>query len=209
MKRIQRKWTDQLADREGASIVLALVAFVVASMVSVTLITAAVTTSKRVHSDREVQQIKLTLDSAAELLRNEMNHVKYMETTTVTKVADEDPVTTVTATAAGTLKEEIKKAVSYVDTYHTDFKGDASTQLCIHPDDTELQPVDATFTMKSDADDQYNVVFTLNIRGQSETVYLSMYGNKKTRSSNTTTKADGTVVVETIEEITWGSGTIS
>ena len=49
MERINKKIQSQ----SGASFLFALLAFLVAAMVSVTIVAAAVTTVKRVNSDRE------------------------------------------------------------------------------------------------------------------------------------------------------------
>lgn len=209
MEEKRKTWTNSIADNEGASIVLALLAFIVASMVSVTLLTAATTAAKRVHSDRQAQQAGLTLNSAAELLREEMKGVRYVETTTVTKAPEADPVTDTTSKSSGSLKEEIKKAVSYVDTYQAAFVSNAATEFSIEADAMKLAPVKVSYVMQADVDEKYNLTFTLQTDAKEETVTLSMYGNRKTVSSNTTTKPDGTVVVETIEEITWSMGTIS
>lgn len=208
MKKKRQRWLEILTDEEGASIVLALVAFMVAAMVAVTLITAAVTAAKRIQSDRQLQQAKLTLNSAADLLRSEMKDVKYTETTTVTKAVDAEPVEEVTVESEGSLKDEIKKAVDYVDTYQADFQSDAAANFCIDGSKMSMEPVDVSFIMLSDADDRYNITFTLTTRENGETVSLSMYGNRKVQSSNTSTQPDGTVVVKTVQDITWSAGTI-
>ena len=65
MKRLAQK----LQDRRGASMLMALLLFLVAAMVSAVIIAAAVSARSRVTSDRAQQQTYLTVSSAAELLR--------------------------------------------------------------------------------------------------------------------------------------------
>lgn len=65
MKRLAQK----LQDRRGASMLMALLLFLVAAMVSAVIIAAAVSARSRVASDRAQQQTYLTVSSAAELLR--------------------------------------------------------------------------------------------------------------------------------------------
>ena len=81
MERIKEK----LHSQSGASFLLALLAFLVAAVVSVVIVTAAVTNVKRIYSDREAQQDHLTLLSAAQLVRDEMEETKYIITTTKTE----------------------------------------------------------------------------------------------------------------------------
>ena len=80
MERIKKKIHSQ----SGASFLLALLAFLVAAVVSVVIVTAAVTNVKRIYSDREAQQDHLTLLSAAQLVRDEMEKTRYIITTTTT-----------------------------------------------------------------------------------------------------------------------------
>ena len=65
MKRLAQK----LQDRRGASMLMALLLFLVAAMVSAVILAAAVSARSRVASDRAQQQTYLTVSSAAELLR--------------------------------------------------------------------------------------------------------------------------------------------
>lgn len=66
MKRLAQK----LNCRRGASMLMALLLFLIAAMVSAVIITAAVSARSRVASDRAQQQTYLTVSSAAELLRD-------------------------------------------------------------------------------------------------------------------------------------------
>ena len=66
MKRLAQK----LNCRRGASMLMALLLFLIAAMVSAVIITAAVSARSRVASDRAQQQTYLTVSSAAALLRD-------------------------------------------------------------------------------------------------------------------------------------------
>lgn len=66
MKRLAQK----LNCRRGASMLMALLLFLIAAMVSAVIITAAVSARSRVASDCAQQQTYLTVSSAAELLRD-------------------------------------------------------------------------------------------------------------------------------------------
>ena len=98
MERIKEK----LHSQSGASFLLALLAFLVAAVVSVVIVTAAVTNVKRIYSDREAQQDHLTLLSAAQLVRDEMEKTRYIITTTTT-----------TTTTTGENGKEITETVTY------------------------------------------------------------------------------------------------
>ena len=75
---------QKLKSENGASFLLALLAFLVAAMVCVTIITAATSSVKRVHSDRESQQMQLAITSAAQLVRDTMGETQYCITTVTT-----------------------------------------------------------------------------------------------------------------------------
>ncbi len=66
---------EKLHSRRGASLIYALMLFLVASMVSITILTSAATTVSRLHDDREREQDYLTLHSAARMARKAMSGV--------------------------------------------------------------------------------------------------------------------------------------
>lgn len=68
MRRIGQK----LNSRRGATLIVALLLLLVASMVSVTILSSAVTAAKRLHDDRAREQDYLALSSAARLLKKEL-----------------------------------------------------------------------------------------------------------------------------------------
>ena len=204
MKRIKKK----LHSQSGASFLFALLAFLVAAMVSVTIVAAAVTTVKRVNSDREAQQAQLTLISAAQLVRDEMEETRYIitTTTTVTKGEDnEDIVTTkVNERAEGTFKAEIEDAVKYVKDYEHPgpYKASNAFQIKVAGSEFEMKPVDVSFVMKSGIGEKYHLTFTLSIAETGETIFLKMTSpgiEDKDLSEDGSTKT---------EEIRWSNGII-
>lgn len=72
--KIQRK----LHSESGVSILLALVVLLVASFISVTLLSASSSSVKTSSKNQTSIQDNLTLDSACKLLKNTMNHQKYI-----------------------------------------------------------------------------------------------------------------------------------
>lgn len=80
---------SKLKSNRGATLIFALVALLVATMVSAVIIYAAESNARRVRADQAAEQARLTLNSAASLVRNEIVGDRYdstvvVETTTVT-----------------------------------------------------------------------------------------------------------------------------
>ncbi len=79
----KEKFVKKLKDTSGVSIIIAMVAFLVVTMVSVVIVSAALTAAKTVHDDREAKQNMLYLTSAAKLIRSELegdnSYITYEE----------------------------------------------------------------------------------------------------------------------------------
>ena len=209
MERIKKKIHSQ----SGASFLLALLAFLVAAVVSVVIVTAAVTNVKRIYSDREAQQDHLTLLSAAQLVRDEMEKTRYIITTTTTTTTTTgengeeitETTTTVDKSAEGTFAAEIKDAVGYVDQCPKPF----STAFIVKVDGLDdMKPVKDSFVMKAEEEEKYYLVFTLSIdeTGEAdETLFLKMTSPGIEYSD---TAENGNQTIKT-EEIKWKNGIIS
>ena len=209
MERIKKKIHSQ----SGASFLLALLAFLVAAVVSVVIVTAAVTNVKRIYSDREAQQDHLTLLSAAQLVRDEMEKTRYIITTTTTTTTTTGEngeeitktTTTVDKSAEGTFAAEMKYAVDHVDEYSTPF----STAFKVKVDGLDdMKPVKVSFVMKAEEEEKYYLVFTLSIdeTGEAdETLFLKMTSPGIEYSD---TAENGNQTIKT-EEIKWKNGIIS
>lgn len=77
MERIVEKRKTKLQSNSGVTILFALLLFMVASVVSITILASAYSSVKRTHSTKEMTQANLTLDSAALLLKNEFGGASY------------------------------------------------------------------------------------------------------------------------------------
>ena len=195
---------QKLKSENGASFLLALLAFLVAAMVCATIITAATSSVKRVHSDRETQQMHLTMTSAAQLVRDAMLDSSY--TVTTITIDDEEPKITVTAT--GAFASEIEAAINYVDEYHDEYDTDASADdMVLSVADTDLPIIDVSFKMSADTTEPYKLLFTLRVQDTGENLYLTMKSSRKTDNTVTESK-DKTVTTETTT-ITWKNPIIS
>ena len=191
---------QKLKSENGASFLLALLAFLVAAMVCATIITAATSSVKRVHSDRETQQMHLTMTSAAQLVRDAMLDSSY--TVTTITIDDEEPKITVTAT--GAFASEIEAAINHVDEYHTDASADG---MALSVAGTDLPIIDVSFKMSADTTEPYKLLFTLRVQDTGENLYLTMKSSRKTDNTVTESK-DKTVTTETTT-ITWKNPIIS
>lgn len=200
-----RKIKEKLHSENGASFLLALVAFLVAAMVSVTIVAAAVSSLKRVYSDRAVQQAHLTLTSAAQLVRD------AMEATSVKKVevvTNSGGGSTTTVSAEGTFRLEMKEAVDYVDNNGFPYNG---SNIRLEVQGLEMEPVDITFIMKAEdgeSSEKYKVIFTLTLDGSDETLFLTMDGVAGPPVVDTS--SEGTVTTTTTTTtITWSQPIIN
>ena len=199
-----RKIKEKLHSENGASFLLALVAFLVAAMVSVTIVAAAVSSLKRVYSDREVQQAHLTLTSAAQLVRDEMEKTSVKKVEVVTSSGGGS---TTTVSKEGTFGPEMKEAVNCVD---KGFPYNGS-KFRLEVQGLEMEPVDITFIMKAEdgeSSEKYKVIFTLTLAGSDETLFLTMDGVAGTPVVETS--SEGTVTTTTTTTtITWSQPIIN
>lgn len=211
MERIKKK----LHSQSGVSFLLALLAFLVAAMVSVTIVSAAVTAVKRGSSDREAQQAQLTLISAAQLVRDEMEKTKYVVTTVTSSPSQAGDG--VTRTKTGTFGAEMQDAVEFVNwTGNTDEQYELRESFKIkatNENGFEMAPVDVSFVMKA-GEEKYCLVFTFSMAETGEKLFLKMTGQKDTAHSPPKDIMDetGNHVIGTqstvIETYTWINGII-
>ena len=197
---------QKLKSENGASFLLALLAFLVAAMVCVTIITAATSSVKRVHSDRESQQMQLAITSAAQLVRDTMGETQYC-ITTVTTTENGTTKTETTKTASGVFASEIKAAINYVDAYHTDASADG---MVLSVADTDLPIIDVSFVMSAvDGAKRYELLFTLKARDTGEVLYLTMEPSSHTEDNTVTDRTEKKTTTTEITTITWDNPIIS
>jgi len=206
---------QKLKSENGASFLLALLAFLVAAMVCVTIITAATSSVKRVHSDRESQQMQLAITSAAQLVRDTMGETQYRITTVTTTENGTTTIETTKTETTGVFASEIEAAINYVDAYHKDYEypKDASADgMVLSVDGTDLPIIDVSFKMSADTTEPYKLLFTLRVQETGENLYLTMKSSSTTESKTETIQSGSnqtkTVTTETTT-ITWDNPIIS
>ena len=199
---------QKLKSENGASFLLALLAFLVAAMVCVTIITAATSSVKRVHSDRESQQMQLAITSAAQLVRDTMGKTQY-GITTVTTTEKGTTETKTDKTAAGVFAQEIEDAIAYIDIHGgSAYAGGMNLSVS----GTDLPVIAVSFVMTSDIAEPYKLLFTLRAQETGELLYLTMESSSTTERKTETIPCGSnrtkTVTTETTT-ITWDNPIIS
>ena len=189
---VKEQIKKKLKSTDGVTILFALLGFMVAAMVSITIITAATSMAKRVHSDTAEEQTHLTLTSAAELVEAEMEKTTY---TLVTK--SEGGKTIETGTAEGTFGEEMEKLIGIVNQWYagedyTTWDPNMLTLSC-----SDFDSVRVSVQM----DQNYDVIFVLSLDdiehdASATALYLSINSSRKEVGSDTVITG-------------WNKGTIS
>ena len=177
----------KLRSERGASILMALVLLLLASMVSAVILTAATSAARRVRNDREAQQDYLTVSSAAEMIRDGIRQDKYYRKVTVTtyqpEKREENGVTvSVTPPPTVEMKQELPSKVMCEWLSAGIDGGDRESPVSItgssdtieisvptikskDGEKTDLKTVIASFTMESGSGD---ITVTLRIKPESE-----------------------------------------
>ncbi|MGN1141648.1 MAG: hypothetical protein ACI4TF_10630 [Oliverpabstia sp.] len=198
-----KKIKEKLHNNRGVSFLFALLAFMVAAMVSVTIITAAVSSIKRVYNDREEQQAHLTLTSAAQLIRDEMLDTTVKEVVTIKNSGNSEENKTTETTSTGAFGVDMQDAVKYVDINDLTYSS-GSKFIKIEADSLNMDGVKATFTMQADAAEKYKVIFTLTLENSEETIYLTMTGSPGQTTTSTSTD-QGVQTTTNTTEIKWNN----
>lgn len=81
---------NKIKDNRGASLVISLVIFLVASMVSITIVSAALTAVKRVNNDKEETAAYYAVSSAAKLFSEQLKNSSCTVIKTETTMEEED-----------------------------------------------------------------------------------------------------------------------
>ena len=128
---------SKLHNRQGASILMALFLLVVVTVISVVIITVATTAAHQIRDNKEAQQAYLTVSSAAEFMRDEIENQSYVNShTTYTPAssgagsrADTDSDSTV---PTGTFKALLKDLSMMIKNDTTDVPGQTITGASKH-----------------------------------------------------------------------------
>ena len=152
------KAIEKLRSESGASIIIALVLFLVATMVSVTIMSTSLTAVKRVHDDKQEQQEYLALQSASKVIKSILDE-------STCKVTDgtryDEPIY---EAGEGLFAEDMNWAIEFLDTFYSGFEGKATDPITITvtPEKiggkTVVEPVKLVLVISknSDADNFYS-----------------------------------------------------
>ena len=80
----------KLKNEQGVTILMALLLVLTAAVVSAVILSAALSAARRVNGDRTAQQNYLAVSSAAALVRDSIDQMRYTVTTTTTYEWDEE-----------------------------------------------------------------------------------------------------------------------
>lgn len=204
---IKKQIKNKLIEQSGVSLSFALIFFIVATMVSLTIISAATTAVARVQDDKAQQQAQLTLDSAAKLLREGMKNtscqVKEEITYNEDKTIQSKTVSVVEGSTNGALKDLVSDAMLNVVTYGAVDNTIGEFTITLSDDNVAAamqldgNPVKVTYKMipPSIADDaeevskRYDMYMTLTLTDEKGNTYTTnLYADsdpKETGSSST------------------------
>lgn len=189
---------EKLNQSRGASLLLALLLFLVAAMVSVTLVSAAYTAVKRVDQNRKSQQANLTLQSAALLLQQQLENARFSVETTYTKSGGSwlagTPAETVSP-APHALQPELKAVADRLTAGNLD---GAVTGFSVETDLAQLSAVRVVCTLRDDGEGSthsYVAVYSLTLDDREESMVLEFPVTETVTNryfSGSTELADGT-----------------
>lgn len=163
-----RDMKEKINSQSGVSILFALLAFLLAAMISLTIVNTASSMMKRVYGQRQQEQNRLTLTSAANLLKSEMEKTSYTVEKTDGKYIELDK--------KGIFQEEMKKAVDYLllNDNQSDETYEDKNSFTIEADNIK-EKVNVSLQM----DQRFFVIFELQIDGSDRKLYLTMKGRKE------------------------------
>lgn len=135
----------KLKNEQGVTILMALLLVLTAAVVSAVILSAALSAARRVNGDRTAQQNYLAVSSAAELVRDSIDQMRYTETTTTTYEWDEKSEGYVQTGSSSTEK----LPTGLMGDWLTDGarNGGCTDTITITLPDEVLPPVKASFSM--------------------------------------------------------------
>lgn len=208
MKIVRKK----LASKCGASIVLALVFFLICTVVGGIVLTSAVSNAGRLSHAESEQQAYLTSSSAAQLVRDELQNQEFQAVTTT--VDANAPTTVYPSTPSGQILAETVTAWAKYR------MGDSllpSGVLTITATEDSIDDITATFSMDetyaitvifrlADAEVQYPLTLKIPATAQEDTVTAV---NRIVETVNGVETIRYETVITTTLSIQWGTGTIT
>ena len=144
----------KLKNEQGVTILMALLLVLTAAVVSAVILSAALSAARRVNSDRAAQQNYLAVSSAAELVRDSIDQMRYTETTKTTYKWDEATQDYVESKRSTTYslkdaRELYSGRTSMMSEWLLDGarNGGCTDTITIMLPDEAFQPVKASFSM--------------------------------------------------------------
>jgi len=191
--------------------IFALLAFMVCALVAVLIVSSALTSVKRAEDDKKLQQSRITLNSAAELVKGEMmaSSISYTEEIEIDGSKQTEKVTDV---RNGSFGDYLSEAIASIKSTGFDYTKDITISVK-EADKDIMTPVNCHLVFKkNDTLDGYRIICTFSTESGSDTVYLTMT-TKTTVSGPTskTVKKNGNkqiTVITTVTTYEWNEGII-
>lgn len=195
---MNNKLNKKLKSNSGVSILISLVAFLVAAVVSITIVLAATSSIKTINNDAIEKQSRLTLISAAKLVRDETIKCEIVNITLVDyeQRKDNDGANGWTdfelvegseknvTGFTGIFKEELKKGFDYLNTFDGDFITSFKLELNDNQLDKDIDEVNVQMKMVKNQDDIV-LYYTLSLESSPyQKIYLRMIGNSSPISNS-------------------------
>lgn len=128
------KLKNKLNSETGASLLIALLFFIISAMVSVVIVSAASTAVKRLQNDNTVEQEMLSINSGARLIEEQIENVSCsrIEVEVYEDGVYKETLTSYTADVSSPLSVCFKKCISRIDSFEAD---QLSSKITLtHPD---------------------------------------------------------------------------
>ncbi len=157
------KMNKKLRSRQGTSIFFGILFFLIASILSIVMLNGAVTAVKSVQSDRKAEQNFLTCSSAAKTLRDAITDMKITRTQRTkyqgSKATSEEPVWTVASRSETSDSAAVTLGNAYLVSWISELADASATAIpgkktlkIQGPDQEAMQDVEASVTIKKDAE---------------------------------------------------------
>jgi len=211
---MKNKIVKKITNKDGATLIIALLMMLIAALVCGIIISAALTSVKTAKNDFDNQQAYLTVSSAAEIVKSKIESTKCSSKRV--EVYSTNPEnggalesSTYITTSSGSFRDWIEAAFAFIDKY-----GEVkSYQRNMIIEAEGLEQVTASFQM----DSSYNIKVTFTLEDKKNRVspflVLEINSSGKDNSAEVTEAVrdeDNKYVISTkYPEISWEGGTIT
>ena len=192
----------KLKQQQGATIFMALLLLLAATVVSVAILTAATTAAHHLENDRASQQAYLTVSSAAELLRDDIENSAY--TVEVSRTMDGDGTVTKSSTTvtgpSGVMKQWLEKGMKRLG--EESFTSYSDTITLSAGADSGMDEVKAEFFMA----ENYDITVRLSLAGGGDAdcrMTLTLRGSSTQETKTLTGGTDGSILQVTTTQVRW------